>query len=353
MLSRYQAAMVLSGVGDAMGYKSGDWEFNFVGQDIHHELRKLGGLKALKIKLPDWQVSDDTVLHLATAEALATNKPVGDDLFAEIAFHYKKGGTKDMKGRAPGATTMNALHQLKPMSPKGYIIPFNNRGGGCGAAMRAMCIGLRYNRPEQLEDLIAVSVESGRMTHNHPTGFLGSLASALFTSFAVQGKPVHQWGAALMSTLPKVMEYIKSVGRDVEQNESKWNYFEEKWKSYLDLRGISDGTSGPKFPEVYGIKERDEFYKSVSFSGWGGASGHDAPMIAYDALLGAGDSWKEFCLRGILHGGDNDSTGAIGACWWGALYGMKDVPLKHYEKLEYRARLETVGQELYKLSHPE
>lgn len=34
------------------------------------------------------------------------------------------------------------------------------------------------------------------------------------------------------------------------------------------------------FPKKYGVKERDEFYKSVSFSGWGGASGHDAPMIA-------------------------------------------------------------------------
>ena len=30
------------------------------------------------------------------------------------------------------------------------------------------------------------------------------------------------------------------------------------------------------------MKERDKFYKSVSYGGTGGASGHDAPMIAYD-----------------------------------------------------------------------
>ena len=38
------------------------------------ELQELGGLKNITAQLPDWPVSDDTVLHLATAEALATGE---------------------------------------------------------------------------------------------------------------------------------------------------------------------------------------------------------------------------------------------------------------------------------------
>jgi len=69
LADRYKAAMVLSGVGDAMGFKNGTWEFCYSGTEIHEEASKLGGINKLKIKKPDWIVSDDTVLHLATAEA--------------------------------------------------------------------------------------------------------------------------------------------------------------------------------------------------------------------------------------------------------------------------------------------
>jgi ADP-ribosylarginine hydrolase len=70
-------------------------------------------------------------------------------------------------------------------------------------------------------------------------------------------------------------------------------------------------------------------------------------IIAYDALLGSTGNWKEFCLRGILHGGDNDSTGAIGAAWFGAFYGFKGVPEINYKNIEYRDRLEKLANELY------
>ncbi|XP_016098767.1 protein ADP-ribosylarginine hydrolase-like [Sinocyclocheilus grahami] len=102
---------------------------------------------------------------------------------------------------------------------------------------------------------------------------------------------------------------------------------------------------------MYGPAERDEAYKSFSLSGWAGRSGHDAPMIALDALLGAGSDWEELMSRAGFHGGDSDSTAVIACCCWGLLYGMDGVPQCNYKNLEYKSRLESVAQKLYALSH--
>lgn len=49
MQDRYEAAMVLSGVGDALGYYNGRWEFCHSGATIHDELNKMGGLSKIKV----------------------------------------------------------------------------------------------------------------------------------------------------------------------------------------------------------------------------------------------------------------------------------------------------------------
>ncbi|XP_053721470.1 ADP-ribosylhydrolase ARH1-like isoform X2 [Synchiropus splendidus] len=260
-LDHYKAGMVLSGVGDALGFRNEMWEFNKSGPAIHKELQQLGGLKNIKVKLPDWPVSDDTVLHLATAEGLATGK-AGEDLLHEVAARYME-AMKDMEGRAPGRACSLGISRLRPGEEGGFRVPYNPRGTGCGAAMRSMCIGLRY----------------------------------------------------------------------------------------LDSRGISNGVGPVSWPESYGPAERDMVYSTYSLFGWAGDSGHDAPMIALDALLGAGSDWEELMSRAAFHGGDSDSTAVIAACCWGLLYGTKGVPKGNFSSVEYRERLERCAEQLYVLSH--
>ncbi|XP_064180692.1 ADP-ribosylarginine hydrolase [Anguilla rostrata] len=349
-LQHYKAAMLLSGVGDALGYRNQLWEYNESGPAIHKELQELGGVENIAVELPDWPVSDDTVLHLATAEALATGKE-GEELLHDVAFRYTE-AMKDMEGRKPGPSSILGVSQLRPGCEGGYRVPYNPEGTGCGAAMRSMCIGLRYPHPDQLQSLVAVAVETGRMTHPHPTGFLGAVASALFTSYAVQRRPIMSWGVGLVKeACPVAKSFVLSQGYAVEETKRDWGYFTEKWEWYLAERGLSSGVGPVSWPHPYGPAERDLAYKSFSLSGWAGRSGHDAPMIALDSLLGAGPDWGELMSRAGFHGGDSDSTAVIACCCWGLLYGTEGVPECNYRDLEYRNRLESSAEKLYALSH--
>ncbi|XP_052273419.1 inactive ADP-ribosyltransferase arh2-like [Dreissena polymorpha] len=318
MEDRYVACMVLSGVGGALGCKGGKWESCKSGEQIHEEVKGMGGVGLIEVTPQDWPVNCGTVMHIATAKALVKDNKTDEELCVSLDMAYKE-SVNEIAGRSP-----------------------DPRGGGCGAAMRAMCIGLRYPNKQDIDNLIKVSVEAGRITHNHPTGYLGSFAAALFTSYSIQGKPIREWGKEMMGLLPRVQEYVKHVNVDVKEHLQAWDYFKIQWEAYLKARGITEGNSDPIFPKVYGIKERDEFYKGLSF-----ASGHDAPMIAYDAFLGYDGTWEDLCSRSMFHGGDSDVTGVIAAAWYGAMFGFKRVPKPNHKNLEKRKELMELAQKIY------
>lgn len=170
-------------------------------------------------------------------------------------------------GRSPGPTTGSSIYQLKRCNWN--EIQYNKSGGGCGGSMRAMNIGLKYPGKENRDMLIAVSIESGRLTHNHPTGFLGAMVSASFTALAIEGIPPKKWGYILLNELiPKSLEYCKQAKRDWEKIQNDSKRFIDQFTNYCKERGILDGESEPIFPKDYGVKERDEFYKKWSWAGW-------------------------------------------------------------------------------------
>ncbi|XP_065609836.1 ADP-ribosylhydrolase ARH1-like isoform X1 [Cyrtonyx montezumae] len=345
---RYEAALLLAAAGDALGFRGGLWEYCTAGAQIHAELRALGGLNRIELRPPEWRLSDDTVLHLATAEGLCSGLE-GDALLQELARHYVA-AMEDMEGRKPGPSSILGTSQLRPGEPHGYRIPFNPTGTGCGAAMRSLAIGLRYPRPEELPTLIQVSIESGRMTHHHPTGYLGALAVALFGALAVRGEPPEVWGAELLRVLPHAWEYVEGVGVAVGDNAAAWDFFGDSWRRYAESRGLLEGCGPPRVPALPTPEERDAEYARWALQGWAGRSGHDAPMVALEALLAAGDSWEELCARAVLHGGDSDSTGTIAAGCWGLRWGLSAVPPSMHRALEYRPRLCRAARRLHELA---
>ena len=89
-----------------------------------------------------------------------------------------------MSGRAPGKTTGRSIKILDQDGSNWTKIPYGI-ACSCGGSMRSACIGLFFYN--DIEKLIAISIESRRMTHHNPIGYLGSMISALFTGLAIQG----------------------------------------------------------------------------------------------------------------------------------------------------------------------
>ncbi|XP_077094186.1 inactive ADP-ribosyltransferase arh2 isoform X14 [Siphateles boraxobius] len=343
-MEKFQAAMVLGGVGDALGFR---WETCVSGTRIQEELAALGGLEKLELEPEHWPFSDGLLMHMTTAEALITDYWCLEDLYRELVRLYVE-AMVCLQGRAPGPSTAQGCANLKPNNfLLAWHTPFNEKGSGHGAATKAMCVGMRYWQPERLESLLEVSIETGRMTHNHPIGFLGSLCTALFASFAIQGKPLQSWGRDLLALIPKAEEYCRKTIRHMAEYQEKWFYFEAKWQFYLEERGIEGGESKATIPERYDPEETDKMYKRWSSEGCPGRRGHDAPMIAYDALLGSGSSWEELCKRAVFHGGEGSATGLIAGTLFGLLYGIGPVPVGLYQDLDKRDKLEDLGGRLY------
>ncbi len=120
--------------------------------------------------------TDDTVLTLAVAQAILTNRPYVETL-QEFGRRYPNAGY--------GGSFIGWLRSADPR-------PYNSWGNG--SAMRVSPVGFAFSAEE---DVVLQAKKSAEISHNHPEGIKGAQATALAIFLARQGCSKEQMRARL------------------------------------------------------------------------------------------------------------------------------------------------------------
>jgi ADP-ribosylglycohydrolase len=317
-------------LGDTMGYYNGNWEFNYgdvrAGPDYVNELIydfiSLGGVNDISMK--NWMASDDTILYIATMDVLTNKFSDINDFGNKLRNAYVEAKPL-IADRHPGNTTDVSLEVQKHI--EWDKLPYNSKAIGNGSAMRSGSIGIFFPGKQNRKKLIALSVESSRITHNSAVAILGSITTALFTAYALEKIDINRWPNKLLNLLKSgiIDEYMEKTHPDDYKN----SYIRDKiiyvgqWKNYVDLL-FSASSNNPRLDLRY-MKNPVQRYKYLSenFSKGcdiPGGCADDCVIMAYDALLRCDGVFEKLIVYSILHPGDSDTVGSIAFSWFGGYY---------------------------------
>jgi ADP-ribosylglycohydrolase len=214
--------------------------------------------------------------------------------------------------RAPGNACMSGLGQdfvPDPWAELGPPGPVNPDSKGCGAVMRSAPFGLTRTDPGQAFQMAA---RCGQMTHGHPTGYYAAGALAAIVAHIVDGDSVE--GAVLRT--------LRLLARHPGHQETT-----AALEQALGL--AAQGSPTPEKVEKLG-------------AGW---IAEEALAIGvYSAL--ATHSVEDALLLAVNHSGDSDSTGSICGNILGARHGDHGLPHEWVERVEGRARIAALADDL-------
>lgn len=315
-------------LGDTLGYKNGDWEFNYGNpkegpeyiNEMIYEFFELGGVNELDIR--GWRVSDDTLLYNATLRALVLTVGQDIDAFGERVREEYLDSVESIANRHPGETTRMALREQKRI--KWNELEYDSEARGAGSAMRTGCIGIFYPGRQMRKELVARAVEASRITHNSASAILGSITTALFTALGLERIDVSEWPHELFVLIRSglIDEYLQESRPDEYHLYKRDHHlFVRAWEDFLRL--IPPGRA-PR-DETRRMKNPVERYRYLieNFSrncGTPGGCADDATIMAYDAVRRSGGNVEKLILYSVLHPGDSDTVGSIAFSWFAAYY---------------------------------
>jgi ADP-ribosylglycohydrolase len=210
--------------------------------------------------------------------------------------------------RAPGATSIQALHGYANGRKVGSFAEPVNDSKGCGGVMRAAPAGMWSEDPTEV---FRVGAVTAALTHGHPSGFLPAGTLAVIVQQLL-----------LARSLPE------AVDRALTEL-STWDGDEETTTS---LRyAIELAATGRPTPE--------QLREHIG-EGW---VGDQALAIAVCAALSHPESFSDAVIFAANHSGNSDATAAICGNIMGATHAVGAIPQKWRSNLELRDVIEQLA----------
>lgn len=186
--------------------------------------------------------TDDSIMTLAVAEWLLTDRRHSHDMLEEIMVRYAGEYPHPMGGYGGGFAQWlfrpERLVDYRTGELAGMRVPYNSWGNG--AAMRAAAIGWMFDSVGETEEVAGISAS---ITHNHPEGIKGAQATAVAVYMARMGR-----------TKKQIREYIESrYGYDLSRN------VDEIRRSY----GWEDSCQGTVPPAICAFLDSVDFESAI------------------------------------------------------------------------------------------
>jgi ADP-ribosylarginine hydrolase len=349
--NKYYQILILHALGDTIGFRNGLWEFNYFDSknnrsldfinELIYDFIDLGGINGIDIS--DWNVSDDTLLHIATAKTMVNYKPkkyISETISNMLEeYDYMK---KSKVNRYIGKKTKQRLDEIE----KGNISSYSDKdAGGNGGVMRVMIIGACLRKSnDKLEQAIINNV---LLTHSNYDSVYSSISIGLFVKYALEKIDIEKWPYLLI-------DHINEYYTEQEEN-NKFNPsdFIKHWDKYIDTKFVDKvpikirSFRNPLFRMKY---YHDTFFKtdqySTNINSIIGGSAYLTLIMAYDCLLDCDGSYEKLVVYSMLNNGDTDTIGAVASGLYGAYYGFGDCPLNLLENIERKNDIIDISKNL-------
>ncbi len=348
-VDRFQAAMVCSAIGDALG-----WPTEFLhenrGRKPPFTLPIRDFVKWEKFVGGRWwgyhdeigpgEYSDDTQLALAVARSISSAGHFEPERFSYSEFplwlHYERGGGRSVKTAARALIRRKGdwLHNFYKEGPVDY-----RRAGANGAAMRNLPIALvSYGNEARL---VRDSFFNAVISHGHPRAILGTILFGFAVRHALtegDGNPV--------GMVQYLQEGLESAGRNA-RNDQRISQWIEAWETGKGPRSSFKQSFGETRKEAHRyltaipdffakpVKEYYQFVGALNPETKG--SGLATTCAAVFLFLRFKDSPADALYTAANQlGSDTDTIAAFVGGLIGARFGNEVVPGHLWEQIQDR-----------------